>query len=135
MRGSLMELRNQVEQEKHPSFAQKVQDLVHARDKKLAETADLVEFLVVDNDGKVSRLLRDDHQRDRRGRGRVLDLDQAYREVMVQGGVHFLGQNWVDLAGLEVTGAATSGTEIFQDVREKEPKSVLDLEEKSAKRK
>ena len=36
-----MEPRNQVEQEKRPSLAQRVQDLVHARDGQLAEAADL----------------------------------------------------------------------------------------------
>ena len=89
-----MERRNQFEQGKHPSLTQRVQDLVHTGDVKLAEATDLVEFLVVDGDPNASRLLRDDHQRARISRGRV--LDQAYREVLVQGDVNILGQNRVD---------------------------------------
>ena len=50
-----MERRNQVEQGKHPSLAQGVQGLVHARDGQLAEAADLVEFLVVDSDPNALR--------------------------------------------------------------------------------
>ena len=83
-----MEQRNQVEQGKHLSLAQRIHNLVHARDGQLAETADLVEFLVVDRDPNASVLLRDDRQRDGVRRGRV--LDQACRQVLVQGGVDFL---------------------------------------------
>ena len=89
--------RKQVEQGKHPSLAQRVQNLIHAWDGQLAEAADLVEFLVVDSDPNASRLLRDDHQRARIRRSRV--LDQACRQVLVQGGVDFLGQNWADPMG------------------------------------
>ena len=42
MRGNLMECRNQVEQGKHLSLAQRLQDLVHAGDRQLAEAADLI---------------------------------------------------------------------------------------------
>ena len=58
MRGDLMERRNEVEQGKHPSLAQIVQNLVHARDGQLVEVADLAEFLVVDRYLSASRLLR-----------------------------------------------------------------------------
>ena len=92
-----MERRNEVEEGKHPSLAQRVQDLVHARDGQPAEAADVVEFPVVDGDPNASRLLQDDHQRAQMRRGRV--LDQASREVLVQGGVNFLGQNRVDEVG------------------------------------
>ena len=92
-----MERRNQVEQGKHPSLAQRVQNLVHARDGQLAEAVDLVELLVVNSDPYASRLLRDGHQRARIRRGRV--LDQASREVLVQGGVDSFGQNWFDPVG------------------------------------
>ena len=88
-----MEQKNQIEQGKHPFLAQRVQDLVHTGDGKLA-AASLVEFLVVDDSPNASRLRRDDHQQARLRRGRV--LDQACREVLVQESVDFLGQNWVD---------------------------------------
>ena len=97
MRGDLMERRNQVEQRKHPYLAQRVQNLVHARDGQLAEAVDRVEFLLVDRDPNASRLLPYDHQRARVRRGRV--LDQACRQVLVQGGVDLLGQNLVDPMG------------------------------------
>ena len=97
MRGNLMKQRNQIEQGKYPSLTQGVQDLVHAGDGELAEGADLVEFLLVDEDPNAPRLIRDDHQRDRIRRGRV--LCQACREVLVQGGVNFLRQNRVDPLG------------------------------------
>ena len=93
-----MERRNRVEQGKHPCLAQRVQDRVHAQDGQLAETADFVEFLVlVDSDPNASRLTRDGHQRARIRISRV--LDQACREVPIQGGINFLGQNWVDRVG------------------------------------
>ena len=92
-----MERRNQVEQGKHASFSRRVQDPVHARDGQLTEAADLVELLVFDGDPNASRLLQDDHPWARIWRGRV--LDQACREVLVQGGVKFLGQNWADPMG------------------------------------
>ena len=50
VRSNLMERRSQVEQGKHTSFSQRVEDLVHSRNWQLAQTADLVEFLVVDGD-------------------------------------------------------------------------------------
>ena len=53
-----MERRNRVEQEKHPSLAQLVQDLFLAGDGQLAEAANLVEFLVVDGDPNASRVFR-----------------------------------------------------------------------------
>ena len=89
-----MERRNQVEQRKHPSLAQRVQDLLNARDGQLAEAADFVNFFVVDGDRNASRLLRDDHQRARLRRGKV--LDQACRGVLVEGDVDIVGQHWVD---------------------------------------
>ena len=97
VRGNMMERRNQVEQGKHSFLAQRVQDLVHAGEGQLAEAAELVEFLVADSDPNTSRLLQDDHQRARIRRGRV--LDEACREVMVQGGANFLSQNSVDPVG------------------------------------
>ena len=105
MRGDLVERSNQVEQEKHSSLAQRGQNLVHARDGQLAEAADLVEFLVVDRDPSASRFRREDHQPARVPRGRV--LDQACRQVLVQGGVDFLGQNRVDLMEPGSDGRAT----------------------------
>ena len=87
-----MERGNQVEQGKHQSLAQRIQYLVHAQDGQLAEAAELVELLVVDRDPNASRLPPDDHQRARLQRGRV--LDEACRQVLVQGGDDFLGQNW-----------------------------------------
>ena len=45
--GDLMERKKQVEQGKHPSLTQRVQDLVHARDGQLAEAADLVELCLL----------------------------------------------------------------------------------------
>ena len=65
----------------------------------------LLNFLVVDRDPNAFRLLRDDHQRARVRRGRV--LDQACRQVLVQSGVDFLGQNWVDPMGPGSDGRAT----------------------------
>ena len=85
-----MERRNQIEEGKHPCLVQRVQNLGHARNGQLAEAADLVEVLIVDRDPNASRLLRDDHQRSRVRRGRV--LDQACSQVLVQGGVNFLGE-------------------------------------------
>ena len=76
-----MERRNPVEQGKHPLLAQRVQDLVHARDGQLAKAADLVEFLVVDSDSNASRRFGDDNQWARIRRGRV--LGQACCEVLV----------------------------------------------------
>ena len=70
------------------------EDLVHARNRQLAEAADLVEFLVVDGDPNASRLLRDDHQRARARRGRA--LDQTCRKVLVQGSLNFLGHHGID---------------------------------------
>ena len=58
-----MERRNQLEQGKHPSLAQRVQVLVYTGDGQLSEAANLVEFLVVAGDPNASRPLRDDHQR------------------------------------------------------------------------
>ena len=56
---------------------------------QLAQAADLVEVFVGDGDPNASRPLRHDHQRARRRTGRV--LDHTFREVLVQGGVNFLG--------------------------------------------
>ena len=131
MRGVLIERRNQVEQGKHPSLAQRVQNLVHARDGQLPEADDLVEFLGVNRDPNASRLVRDDHQRARVRRGRV--LDQSFSQVLVQGVVDFLGQIGLILWGREVTGVLPSGSEISKGTWEQEPKSVLDLEKTSAK--
>ena len=125
-----MERRKQVEQGKHPTLAQRVQDLVHAGDRQLTEAADLVKFLVVDVDPNASTLLRDGHQRVRIRRARV--LDRAGREVLIQ--------SRFDLAkirliwwGREETAALFSGTKISKGIREQQPKSVLDLEKTSAK--
>ena len=73
VRGILVERGGQIEERKHSSLPQGVEDLVHARNRQLAEVADLVEFLVVHGDPNPSRLLWDDHQRARVRRGRVLD--------------------------------------------------------------
>ena len=79
MRGKRMERRNQVEQGTRQSLSQKVQDLVHVRDRQLAEAVNLVTFVVVDGDPNDSRLLGDDYRWARMWRGRV--LDQACHEV------------------------------------------------------
>ena len=92
-----MERRNQVEQGKLPSFARRVQDLVHAGDGQLAKAADLIEFLVIDGGPNVSRFLWDDHPAARIRRGRA--LDHACREVLVQGGVNSFGYSRVDPVG------------------------------------
>ena len=55
-------------------------------------------------------------------------LEQACRDVLVQGGVNFLGQIRLIWSVWEVTGAQPSGTEISKGIREKGPNSVLDLE-------
>ena len=89
--------KNKSNRENTRPFTQRVQNLVHVRDGQLAETADLVEFRVVDNDPNASRLLRDDLQRARVRRGRV--PDQVCRQVLVQGDVDFLGYDWVDPMG------------------------------------
>ena len=54
-------------------------------------------------------------------------LDQACREVLVQGGVNYLGQSWVDPVGVGSDRGVTSR------IRGQEPKSVLDLKQTSAK--
>ena len=46
MRSNLVERRDQIEEGKHPSLPQGIEDLVHARNRQLAEAADLVEFFV-----------------------------------------------------------------------------------------
>ena len=55
-------------------------------------------------------------------------LEQACRDVLVQGGVNFLGQIRLIWSVWEVTGAQPSGTEISKGIREQGPNSVLDLE-------
>ena len=55
-------------------------------------------------------------------------LEQACRDVLVQGGVNFLGQIRLIWSVWEVTGAQPSGTEISRGIREQGPNSVLDLE-------
>ena len=97
MRGKLMGRRNQIDQGKHPSLAQRVQDLVHAGNVQLAEATYLVEFLVVGGDPNASRLLWDYHQRARIRRGRL--LDQVRHEVLIQGGVNSFGQVRLDAVG------------------------------------
>ena len=59
-------------------------------------------------------------------------LEQACRDVLVQGGVNFLGQIRLIWSVWEVTGAQPSGTEISKGIREQGPNSVLDLEKTSA---
>ena len=60
-------------------------------------------------------------------------LGHTCREVLVQGGVNFLGQNWLMRWGREVTDALPSGAEIAKGIGEKAPNSVLDLEKTSVK--
>ena len=127
-RGKLMEGRNQVEQGKHISLAQRVQDLVHARDGQVAEATDEVEVLVVDGDPNAFRLLRNDHQRAPIQRSRV--LDKACREVLVQGGVNSLGQRRVDPVRPESDRCATFRDRNLERHKGQEPKSVLDLEKR-----
>ena len=71
VRGNLVERRNQVKRGKHRSSSRGVED--PSGDSQLAEAADLVEFLAVHGDPNASRILRDDHQRARMRKGRVLD--------------------------------------------------------------
>ena len=126
-----MERSNQVEQEKHWSLAQRGQNLVHARDGQLAEAADLVEFLVVDRDPSASRFRRDDHQPARVRRGRV--LGQTCRQVLVQGGVDFLGQNLVDPMGPGSDGRAAFRDRIFEKHQGTRTKIRLGFGKMSAK--
>ena len=83
-----------MEERKKTSLPQGVEDLVHARIGQLVEVADPVEFRIVHGDPNAYRLLRDGHQRDRVRTGRV--LDQTCRQILVQGGLHFLGQDGID---------------------------------------
>lgn len=46
----------------NPPLPQEVEDMVHARNRRLAEAVNLIEFLVVQGDPNAFRLLRDDHQ-------------------------------------------------------------------------
>ena len=45
VRGNLVERGDQIEERKHPSLRQGVEDLVHARNRQLAEVADLMSFV------------------------------------------------------------------------------------------
>ena len=131
MCGDLVERRNQVEQGKHPSLAQRVQNLVHARDGQLAEAADLVEFLVVDN----VRTPPDFFGITTSG------LEYGEVECWIRRAARYwfkvastsLAKIGLILWGREVTGVLPSGTEISKGTWEQEPKSVLDLEKTSAK--
>ena len=62
-------------------------------------------------------------------------LYQACLQVLVQGGVDFHGQNWVDSMGPGSDGALPSETEISKGVREQEAKLVLDLKKRQGNRK
>ena len=99
MRLQLMERGNQVKQGKPPFSAQGLYDFVHAGNCQLTELADLVELLEVHRDPHAAGRLRDDHQRARIWRSRV--LDQSSCEVLVERRVHFLDQNRVDALGSE----------------------------------
>ena len=99
-----MKRTNHVEQRKHPSLARRVQNLVHARDGQLTEAADLAEFLVVDSYSNASRLVRNDHQRARIWKGRV--LNSACPQLVIEGGVDLLDRSWVDPMGLWSDGRA-----------------------------
>ena len=46
VRGNLEKRGDKIEERKHPSLPQGVEDLVHARNRQLAEVVDLVEFLL-----------------------------------------------------------------------------------------
>ena len=87
-------------------FLKESRDLIYAGDRQLVEAADRVEFLVVRRDQNASRLLRDGHQWARVRRGRV--LDQADREVLVQGRVNIFCQNTVDAVWSGRDGRVTS---------------------------
>ena len=91
---NLVEQGDQIEEGKHLSLPQGVEDLVYARNRQLAEAATLVEFLVIHGELNASRLLPDDLQGARVRRGRV--LDQAGRQVLVLGGLHLLAHNGID---------------------------------------
>ena len=91
----------------------------------LAEAADLVEFLVVDGDPDASRPLRDDHKRAQIWSCRV--LDQACCEVLVQGGLNFLGQNRVDATGPRSDRRATFRDQNLERHQEEGTKIFLGL--------
>ena len=93
MRLQLMERGNQVKQGKPPFSAQGLYDFVHAGNCQLTELADLVELLEVHRDPHAAGRLRDDHQRARMWRCRV--LNQSTHEVLVGGRVHFFGRDRV----------------------------------------
>ena len=104
-----------VEQAKHPSLAQRVQNLVHARDGQLAEAADLVEFLVVDN----VRTPPDFFGITTSG------LEYGEVECWIRRAARYwfkvastsLAKIGLILSGREVTGALPSGTEISKGIR------------------
>ena len=75
----------------HPQI---VQDLIHARDGQLAESAKLVELLDVNSDPNPARCFWDDHHGARVWRSRA--LDQTGSEVMIEGCVHLFGKSRVD---------------------------------------
>ena len=100
------------------------------RDGQLVEGADLFQFLVVNGDPNASRLLWDGHQRARIRGGRV--LDQACREVLVQGGANFIGQDRVDPMRPESDRRATFRERNLERHQGAGPKSV-DFEKSSAK--
>ena len=126
MGGYLVKPRHKVKKGENTPLAQRVQDLIHARDGQLAKSANVVELLVVDSDPSTARCFRDDHQGARVWRSRV--LDQTGSQVLIEGGVHLFSQIGLMRCGREVTGALPPGTEISKGIREQEPKSVLELE-------
>ena len=52
--GYLVKRRHWIEKRENASFAQRAQDLIHARHGKLAKSANIVELLVVNSDPKLA---------------------------------------------------------------------------------
>ena len=55
LRGNLVERGDQIGEGKHPPLPRGAEDLIHARNRQLAEAADLAEFLAVHGDPRASK--------------------------------------------------------------------------------
>ena len=98
-----------------PVLSPRSLNLVHAGNGQLAELAVLIELLVVHRDPHAPGLFRDDHQRPRIWRCRV--LNQSSRVVLVESRVHFLGQDRDYAMGPGRDRAQPSGTEISKGIK------------------
>ena len=117
-----------IKEGKHPSIPQGVEDLVYARNRQLAEAADLVEFLVVDGDSNASKLYG------------MITSGLEYREVecWIRAAARYwskvdstsLGMMGLMRCGRDVTGALPSRTGITKGINEQGPKADLDFEKR-----